>query len=251
MQTIRNNGARVIGWLFVLLALCFLALFLLGAVRPFAPGHGIYPVRGVDVSEYQGEIDWQQIAAQDIQFAFIKATEGSEYVDLTFADNWENAPQAGLAVGAYHFFSFDSPAETQAQNFISAVPAQPGMLPPVVDVELYGQHKGRVPDVQTVRASLETLLSTLQQQYGQAPILYATEQSYRLYLADHFDANPIWIRDIYFRPALPDGRMPTFWQYSATGTLSGYSGAEKNIDLNAFCGSQQEWELFLQDVTIS
>ena len=80
-----------------------------------------YPVRGVDVSHYQGEIDWEVLSSQDIDFAFLKATEGSSYVDDTYEYNCTEARKAGLAVGAYHFFSFDSAAKTQAENFIGTV----------------------------------------------------------------------------------------------------------------------------------
>ena len=75
-----------------------------------------------------------------MDFAFLKATEGSSLQDVRFAQNWANAQAAGVRVGAYHFFSYDSPGETQADNFISAVPVTPGALPPVVDIEFYGDN---------------------------------------------------------------------------------------------------------------
>ena len=78
---------------------------------------GKYPVRGVDVSAYQGDIDWDILSSQNIQFAFIKATEGSDFVDEHFKENWEKARTTELKVGAYHFFSFESPGKTQAENF--------------------------------------------------------------------------------------------------------------------------------------
>ena len=89
-------------------------------------------VRGVDVSAYQGEIDWDILASQGIDFAYIKATEGSGYVDPQFAANWEHAASTGLRIGAYHFFSFETPGATQAENFCNTVTASDGMLPPVI-----------------------------------------------------------------------------------------------------------------------
>ena len=71
-----------------------------------------YEVQGIDVSHYQGMIDWAQIQDQGIDFAFIKATEGSGYVDECFYDNWQAAEQTDLMIGAYHFFSFDSGARS-------------------------------------------------------------------------------------------------------------------------------------------
>ena len=113
-------------------AVCF---FLFGGIpRLNAPSAKQYPVRGVDVSVYQGRIDWDTLAEQGISFAFIKATEGSGSEDPNFQRNWGQARQSGLRVGAYHFFSFDSGGDTQAENFIRAVEPVEGMLPPVVDV---------------------------------------------------------------------------------------------------------------------
>ena len=120
------------------------------------PSRRKYPVRGVDASHYQGQMDWQTIAGQGITFAFLKATEGSGTVDDCFAENWKNARAAGLAVGAYHFFSFDSPAETQADNYCAVVPASEDALPPVIDLEYY--RSDSQPDVNTVRKELRTML---------------------------------------------------------------------------------------------
>lgn len=73
------------------------------------PSETEYPVRGVDVSSYQGEIDWGVLSAQNLDFAFIKATEGSSMVDPCFAYNFSEAQKCDISVGAYHFFSYDSP----------------------------------------------------------------------------------------------------------------------------------------------
>ncbi|AQT43495.1 lysozyme [Bartonella apihabitans] len=62
-----------------------------------------YPVRGIDVSHHQGEIDWHKIKSQNISFAYIKATEGGDFKDPQFKKNWDHALEAGLRVGAYHF----------------------------------------------------------------------------------------------------------------------------------------------------
>lgn len=111
-----------------------------------------YPIRGVDVSHYQGTIDWQILSRENLRFAYIKATEGSSHTDSQFIRNWEQVQQTKLAAGAYHFFSFDSPGATQAENFIRCVNAYPGMLPPVIDVEYYADKKENPPSVSQVRA---------------------------------------------------------------------------------------------------
>ena len=121
-------------------ALCLGAWGAYRFYRPNCAAAAQYAVQGVDVSEYQGEIDWPALARQGISFAFVKATEGSGYTDPFFAQNLSGAQAAGLYAGAYHFFSYDSPGQTQAENFIAAVPQTPGALPPVVDVEYYGSY---------------------------------------------------------------------------------------------------------------
>ena len=112
-----------------------------GLIQLNNPSKKRYPVRGVDVSHYQGTIDWPVLAAQDLDFAYIKATEGSSHTDEKFAENWEAAKDTGLRIGAYHFFSFDSPGESQLKHFTETVPAFRQMLPPVVDFEFYGDKK--------------------------------------------------------------------------------------------------------------
>ena len=203
-----------------------------------------YPVRGVDVSAYQGEIDWRTLAGQDIAFAYIKATEGSGHVDRYFAANFEAARQTGLRVGAYHFFSFDSAGATQADNFIAAVPKADGMLPPVVDFEFYGDKEKNPPDAAAARRELNVMLNALEGHYGVRPVIYATGKSYEMYLAGQYGNYDIWIRDILAHPELPDGRDWTFWQYSNRGRLAGYSGEERYIDLNVFGGTAEAFALY-------
>ena len=107
------------------------------------PGKQDYPVRGVDLSYYQGNIDWDVLASQGVDFCFIKATEGVDHNDSQFAQNWQTAQAAKIYVGAYHFFRFEDTGKEQAENFIRTVPVTENTLPPVIDVELYGrQHAG-------------------------------------------------------------------------------------------------------------
>ena len=200
-----------------------------------------YPVRGVDVSAYQGEIDWPVLAGQGLDFAFIKATEGSSTVDERFEANWRGAESAKLRRGAYHFFSFDSPGTSQAENFISTVPRTEGMLPPVVDVELYGRHRQSPPEPGRVRAELRALLEALEARYGVKPILYTLEKPYSLYLAGEFSDYDLWIRAVLGRPKASGW---TFWQYSPRGRLRGYRGEERYIDLDVFCGSAEDFEAY-------
>src|SRR5271168_387517 len=94
-----------------------------------------YPIHGIDVSKYQGDIDWNAVRASGVKFAWIKATEGGDRVDEKFAQNWAMAKAAGVPRGAYHFAYWCRPADEQAAWFITNVPNDPSALPPVLDVE--------------------------------------------------------------------------------------------------------------------
>ena len=216
-----------------------------GVLQLNHPSRERYPVRGVDVSSYQGEVDWPLLASQDIQFAFIKATEGSSLQDPCFDANWEAAAESGLRVGAYHFFSFDSPGNTQAELFIRTVKPVEHMLPPVVDVEFYGDKAKNPPEAKEVEEQLTVLLNALEAQYGVKPILYVTSDSYARYIKGRFDAYDLWIRSVYTSP----GREPdwAFWQYSNRMVLDGYQGEERFIDMNVFKGTQAEFEHYGQE----
>jgi len=206
------------------------------------PSESNYPVRGVDVSNYQGEIDWVKLADQNIDFAFIKATEGSKYKDKQFQTNWDGVRRTTLIIGAYHFFSFDSSGITQAENYIASVPLTQGMLPPVVDIEFYGDKEKNVPDKVKTAKELTLLLDRLYEHYGVKPIIYATLKSYNIYIKGEFSEYPLWIRNVYYSPQLDLRKKWTFWQYTDKAILEGYKGAEKYIDMNVYAGKIEELE---------
>lgn len=208
------------------------------------PNPDKYPVRGVDVSSYQGNIDWEILSSQDISFAFIKATEGSSFVDPHFEYNYTEAQKSDLRIGAYHFFSFDSEGETQADHFITTVDKVENMLPPVVDFEFYGDKERNPPEAQSTRDQLDMLLSKLEEYYGIKPIIYATEKSYSMYLSEYYQAYDIWIRNVISSPNISDNREWTFWQYTNREKLEGYDGVEKYIDMNVFCGSREDFSRY-------
>lgn len=199
-----------------------------------------YEVRGVDVSAHQGRIDWPVLAAQDVDFAYVKATEGSGFVDDRFAENLQGARDAGLLVGAYHFFSFESPGRSQAEHIIATVPADDDLLPVAVDVEHYGEFFDDPPDAATVREELQVLVTMLREHYGVDPVIYATQAAYGRYVSGGFGDSPLWIRAVYLPPRVSDGRGWAFWQYSHRDRLDGYDGREPFVDLNVFHGDLAE-----------
>ena len=204
-----------------------------------------YDVKGVDVSHYQGEISWEVLAAEDLDFAYIKATEGSSFVDDRFAQNWEESSKTTLYTGAYHFFSFDSAGATQAAHYIATVGELSGRLLPVVDVEYYGDKWTNPPEKETVVKELQDMLSILEEEYGKKPMLYTTYEVYYKYLAEDFREYPLWIRNVYFSPDVDMRGDWTMWQYSDTETLNGYQGEEKYIDCNVFFGTEEELKQFI------
>ncbi len=214
------------------------------------PSQAEYPIRGIDISYYQGEVDWRVLSGENIEFAFMKATEGSSHVDSKFEENWQQAKETDLKIGAYHFFSFESDGAAQAQHYISVVPKEEGILPPVIDIELYGDKFQNRPEEEGVRENLQRLLDALEEYYGVRPIIYATESSYSMYIRGAFDEYPLWIRNVYFSPNLGMPGKWTFWQYTDKEKLSGYSGEEECIDMNVFYGTKEEWEDFLENNTI-
>lgn len=203
-----------------------------------------YPVRGVDASHYQGQMNWDVIADQGITFAFLKATEGSGTVDDCFAANWENARAAGLYVGAYHFFSFDSSAATQADNYCSVVPDDENALPPVIDLEFYRSEN--LPDAAAVQESLRILVGRFRGVYGKKPIIYTTKECWEAYLKDTELDYTLWIRSIFTPPLTKFKPEWTFWQYNPHGILDGYTGGDVRIDLNVFRGSMTDFEAFAE-----
>lgn len=219
----------------------FFALVRSGTILLNNPSRSQYPIRGVDVSWYQGQIDWDILASNGISFAFIKATEGSTHVDPCFQYNYEEAGKTELRIGAYHFFSYDSKGQTQADNYIAVVEKTDNMLPPVIDLEFYGNKEQNPPKQGQVREELTVMLNRLEEYYGMKPIIYATEKSYELYLADAFQEYDIWIRNVFFTPHLSDHRKWTFWQYTDREKLEGYQGEEKYIDMNVFNGSREDF----------
>lgn len=206
-----------------------------------------YEVRGVDVAHYQGEIDWEVLAAQDLDFAWIKATEGAAHTDPRFAANWAAATKTDLLVGAYHFMSFESPGADQSAHLATEVPATPGTLPPVIDLEFYAEYYDHHPTPDEVHAILDPLVAGIEEHYGAAPIVYATEEAYDLYLAGRYPDLPIWIRSVAWAPRLSDGRDWTVWQYSNRDRLRGYDGVEPYIDMNVFAGTRDELEALTLD----
>ena len=207
-----------------------------------------YPIHGIDVSKYQGAIDWQAAGRSGVRFAWIKATEGGDRKDDRFEENWNGARAAGIPAGAYHFYYFCRPVEEQIAWFKTHVPPAGDALPPVLDMEwnhLSPTCKLRPPPDQ-VRADMERFLAAMESFYGKRPIIYTTVDFHRDVLhGDVLGHHVFWVRSVASHPSAKYGdRRWTFWQYTATGSVPGVRG---KVDRNVFAGNEAQWKQFLAE----
>lgn len=194
-----------------------------------------YEIHGVDISHYQGDIDWDDlrnamIEGRPIRFIMIKATEGSSRVDEKFNDNFYMAREYGYIRGAYHFWSNKSTAREQAYFFLDKVRLEDGDLPPVLDVE----HKPKDQSVEDFQRDILTWLHVVEDKYHVKPIIYTYYKFKEKYLnAPVFDDYPYWIAHYYVDKVEYKGEWK-FWQHTDVGRLPGIKGY---VDFNIYNGS--------------
>lgn len=196
---------------------------------------------GIDVSHYQGTVDWQAVRAAGITFAFAKATGGRDDVDPEFAANWQGMKDAGIARGAYHFFYPKIDAVAQAEHFIDTVTLEPGDLPPMIDIE-----KSEAMDSETIDQDVARWLEIVARHYGVRPILYSDKRFIETYLASGFEQHPLWLAEYENESPDPSTWSPwshwTLWQYTQSGTVDGVTG---EVDRDRYQGSEQGWQTLL------
>jgi lysozyme len=200
-----------------------------------------YAVHGVDVSRWQGNINWAVLKKNGANFAYIKATDGGDHLDPMFRRNWKGAQAAGVKRGAYHFFYWCRPAAHQADWFIRHVPRDASALPPVIDVEwVRSRSCPKRPSPASVRKKMATFMNALEAHYGQRPIIYTAPDFYEDNLEGAFPSHPFWLRAVAEHPSkVYPGRRWVFWQYSGTGLSKGVG---EKIDLNVFNGDAAAWQ---------
>lgn len=193
-----------------------------------------YEVQGIDVSHHQSYLNWDTIKAQNISFAFVKATEADDFVDSLFANNWKEMSRINIKKGAYHFFRPNISIQKQIDNFTSTVFLEDGDLPPVLDIE---QLDGVAPNIVVARA--KEWLQAIRLHYNTKPIVYTNLTFYNDHLHGAFDDVVLWIARYDTRaPILRTGEWD-FWQYGNRGKLDGINGS---IDFNVFRGTAEELE---------
>lgn len=241
----------------IIIVIVFSAAFYYFFIRPYAyrwkPCHGQkeygvciphgYEVHGIDISHYQGRIDWNTLSLNKetdfpLHFVFMKATEGGDHGDDTFQSNYMEARKRGFICGAYHFFIPKTDALKQADFFIQTVKLNPGDLPPVLDVEITNKKEKK-----ELQERVKQWLDRVESHYGVKPILYTSYKFKTKYLDDSlFNAYPYWIAHYYVDSVRYQGKW-NFWQHTDVGNVP---GIEKDVDLNVFNGTLEE----LKNMTI-
>lgn len=189
-------------------------------------------VYGLDVSHYQGNIDWPRLKAENndfpMQFVFIRATTGVDR-DSEFKDNWKAAKTQGYLRGAYHYYRPDENSLKQADNFIKNVTLSKGDLPPVLDIE-------KIPNKQcmdSLRNGLRRWLDKVENHYGMKPIIYSGESFYTDYLKEEFAGYKLWIANYsFFEDEIKKDWL--IWQFTDKATVNGITGP---VDVNIYNGN--------------
>lgn len=200
-----------------------------------------YSIYGIDVSRHQGTIDWEGLKNGDgksapVQFVYMKATEGSDFTDKNFKNNFASAKEQGFVRGAYHYFSPYSGGLAQANMFIKTVKLQKGDLPPVVDVE------ERPKDKQRFIQELKIFIAKIEEHYGVKPIIYSYKKYKEQYLSEpFFNKYPLWVAH-YYVSKLDENIEWLMWQCSDIGQLP---GIKENVDINIFNGTKEQFKSIL------
>ena len=196
----------------------------MGAVVPMQTYRQMYPqysLFGIDVSEYQGDIDWETLVDKNkIDFAFVRATAGSDTKDRNFSENWRQLKKYNVPRGAYHYYRPNENSTDQANLFIKTVVVEKGDFVPVLDIEKYS----KVQSITSLKNGLLNWLSIVEAHDGAAPMIYTYSNFYEKVITDdkRFKKYPIWIAH-YSEKENPK-KLPSdwvFWQFCEDGRLEG------------------------------
>jgi lysozyme len=191
---------------------------------------------GLDVSEYQGEIDWSSVENMEgdypIEFVFIRATAGMDRPDRQFEENWEGVKKKKIIRGAYHYYRPDENSLEQAELFIATVKLKKGDLPPVLDIEK--RPKGQ--SISNLKKGLRSWLTAVEAHYKVKPIIYTGERYYDDFLKEDFSDYLFWIANYnFYREKMAEDWL--FWQFTEKASISGIKG---NVDVNIFNGDVEQ-----------
>jgi lysozyme len=191
---------------------------------------------GLDVSEFQGEIDWTSTKTIDksyaVDFVFIRATAGMDKVDRKFNYNWSEAKNNKLIRGAYHYYRPNENSIEQANFFIKTVQLYKGDLPPVLDIEKLPKNQSML----NLKLGLNRWLKAVEAHYKVKPIIYTSEKYYDDFLKEDFKDYLFWIANYnFYREKI--GTDWLFWQFTEKASVSGIKG---NVDVNIYNGDLEQ-----------
>jgi len=190
-------------------------------------------VPGIDVSHYNGVIDWAKVADSGVKFAYIKCTDGPTWEDPRWGFNTVGARRAGIKIGSYHFLRRGVTGDQLTQFIDKLNTLVPDDLPPCLDVELPGE----LPVLECAQRIADEL--------KRVPVIY-TNRATAIGLPTEVSAYPLWLAD--WGSSGIDGTPPwpvwTFWQYTDKGTVPGISG---DIDLDWFNGDDTAFAQFIEE----
>lgn len=196
---------------------------------------------GIDVSEYQGVINWKKVSTENssykVDFVLIRATAGQNHRDRFYTSNWRESKKNSLVRGAYHYYRPNENSSKQAENFIGNVKLNSGDLPPVLDIE----HLSKIQSMKSLKLGILNWLNIIEKHYGIKPILYTGTHFYRDYLND-FTKYPLWIANYNQVDNPLSEKEWIMWQFSDEGLISGISGP---VDLDLFRGSEKHLNKYL------
>lgn len=207
---------------------------------------------GIDVSHHQGEINWLELEKVGVHFAYIKATEGTDWTDPLYLNNWLGFKEIGIPAGAYHMFHPEDSAVEQAEYFIAAlrqVNYSDDDLPPVLDIE---QVKG-IKDVShaDLHKRAVDFLKLVEIETGRKPMVYTNPRFWQDYLTNMHEMTkyPLWIAEYEMKTSAPETtagwKTWHFWQFSPNGIVEGIA---KPVDLNRYNGAPKALEAFLKNL---
>jgi GH25 family lysozyme M1 (1,4-beta-N-acetylmuramidase) len=211
-------------------------------VVPAAVSAADPPIEGIDISHWQGDIDWSQVAGANKAFAFMKASEDHDYTDPTYGLNRARAKAAGLHIGAYHFAQPSAAAGdaiAEADHFLETANIAAGDLPPVLDLE----RSNGLSDA-AMQTWVRSYLERIYERTGVRGIIYTSPNFWSTYVGgtDWFATNGyriLWLAHwTTGTPTVPASDWAgfgwTFWQYTSSGTVAGIAG---RVDLDRFAGT--------------
>lgn len=206
------------------------------------PGFSGHDIVGIDVSAHNGEIDFERVKAEGIEFVIIKATEGSTFKDKLFIDNVRKARKAGLKVGAYHFFRFDTPGYMQGLNFVNSIHGRNLDLPAVIDIEEFTN-----PNFQATRLVMNRVseMADHLESRGYRVMIYTNKKGHARFIKGQLETYPLWLCSL---GSQPDDIECDIWQATHHGRIN---GVNHDVDINVFTSSRTDWASFASGISVS